>query len=216
MDTTKQKTNIYNIIILDKSGSMESIKQEAISGYNETLQSIKSAQAEHADTQQHFITLVTFNSDSNDMVYDQVVCTKAAELTSKTYQPSSLTPLYDTMGITLTTFRNNFNMEIDNRVLVTIITDGFENASKEYTGKQIHQMITELETLNWVFTYIGANHNVKEAAEKMGIYNSLEYKATIQGTKGMYEQERKSRKRFYDRVAEGANPQDLNKEYFNL
>jgi len=195
---------------------MEAIKQEAISGYNETLQSIISAQTKHVETQQHFVTLVTFNSDSTDMVYNRIVCTEAAELTSRTYQPNSCTPLYDAMGMTLTKFRNAINMESDNRVLVTIITDGMENASIEYTGKQIHQMITELEALNWVFTYIGANHNVKEAAEKMGIRNSLAYDATMQGTKDMYKKEMMSRQRYYDKVAEGASSEELQEGYFDF
>jgi Mg-chelatase subunit ChlD len=216
MDTNNQKTNIYNIIILDKSGSMESIKQEAISGYNETLQSIISAQTKHAETQQHFVTLVTFNSDSTDTVYNRVACTKAAELTSKTYQPYNCTPLYDTMGNTLTKFRNELDMATDHRVLVTIITDGMENASKEYSGKQIHQMVTELEALGWVFTYIGANHNVKEAAMNMGIRNSLAYAATKEGTNAMYEQERMSRNRFYDRVADGESSEELQDGFFDL
>ena len=215
MDNKEQKTNIYNIIILDKSGSMEGIKQEAIGGYNETLQSIISAQTKYAETQRHFVTLVTFNSDSTDMVYDQIVCTEAAELTTKTYQPNCCTPLYDTMGITLTKFHNNLDTATDNHVLVTIITDGLENASKEYTGKQIYQMVTELRAQNWVFTYIGANHNVEEVAMKMGIHNSLQYDSDMKGTNDMFLKERRSRSRFYDKVAEGKSQNDLQDGFFD-
>jgi len=56
------------------------------------------------------------------------------------------------MGKTLTKFRNSLDTKVDNKVLVTIITDGQENDSKEYTGNQIHQLVNELKWQGWVFT----------------------------------------------------------------
>ena len=196
------KTNIYNVVILDQSGSMESIRQEAIDGYNETLQTIKAAQRQHADAQEHFVTLVVFNGSATDMVYDRTACATAAELTRETYKPDSNTPLYDAMGQTLSKFRNTLDAKADNKVLVTVITDGQENASREYTGKQIHQMVNELKTQGWVFTYIGANHNVEEAAKSIGVSNSLKFDSTKHGTKEMFQKEGKSRERYYDMVAQ--------------
>ena len=195
------KTNIYNVVILDQSGSMERIKQEAINGYNETLQTIKAAQLQHTDMQNHFVTLVVFNDAATDMVYDRVACTNAAELTDKTYQPDCGTPLYDAMGATLSKFRNMLDPADDNEVLVTVITDGQENASKEYTGKQIFQMVNELKALGWIFTYIGANHNVEEAAQSMGIRNSLRYESTKRGTEEMFDKQNMSRTNFYSKMS---------------
>jgi len=199
---TNGKTNIYNVVILDQSGSMASIKLEAINGYNETLQTIKAAQQKYADSQEHFVTLVVFNSSATDTVYDRVVCSDATELTSETYQPNSRTPLYDAMGTTLTKFRQTLDATADNKVLVTIITDGMENDSKEYTGKQIYQMVNELKAMGWVFTYIGADHNVEEASKNMGITNTLRFEKSRQGTDEMFLKERISRGRYYARVAE--------------
>ena len=59
-NTTPAKTQVYNLVILDKSGSMESIKKEAIDGYNETLGAIRAAQLKHIDTQEHFVSLAAF------------------------------------------------------------------------------------------------------------------------------------------------------------
>jgi len=149
--------------------------------------------------------LVVFNGAATQTVYDRVVCSEAAELTQKTYQPDSNTPLYDAMGTTLTKFRHLLNTSADNKVLVTIITDGQENASKEYTGKQIHQMVQELKVMGWVFTYIGADHDVEEAAKRIGVNNILRFDKTQQGTREMFEKERNSRNKYYNMVAEKRN-----------
>ena len=57
---TPAKTQVYNLVILDKSGSMELIRKEAVNGYNETLGTIKAAQLKHLDTQEHFVSLAAF------------------------------------------------------------------------------------------------------------------------------------------------------------
>ena len=196
------KTNIYNLIILDQSGSMESIKREAINGYNETLQTIQSAQRKYAETQNHFVTLVVFNGEATNVIFNRIACKKAAKLTPNAYKPDSNTPLYDAMGTTLTNTRHTLDATTDNRVLATIITDGQENASREYTGQQIHQMVNELKALGWVFTYIGADHDVEEAAKKIGVANVLRFDKSTIGTKKMFAKERMSRDRYYDAVAE--------------
>jgi len=201
-ETKKEgKANIYNVVILDESGSMECIKQEAINGYNETLQTIQAAQKDHADTQEHFVTLVKFDSRATIVVYNNAPCMQAAELNDDTYQPCASTPLYDAMGITLSKFRQTLDVTADNEMLVTVITDGQENASKEYTGTQIYQMVNELKAQGWVFTYIGANHNVEEAAQSIGISQSLKYESTKRGTYEMFTKQNMSRKRFYDKMA---------------
>jgi NAD-dependent deacetylase len=197
-----EKTNLYNIVILDQSGSMESIKQEAINGYNETLQTIKSAQKQYADTQRHYVTLVTFNGSATKTVYDSVECMAATELTDKTYIPDCNTPLYDAMGITLTKFRQKLDAKVDNKVLVTIITDGQENASREYTGKQIFHIVSELKALGWVFTYIGADHDVEASANAIGVDNRMIFEKSQIGTNAMFLKQNRSRDRYYKMVEE--------------
>ena len=61
-ETKQTKTQVFNVIILDKSGSMECIRQAAVSGFNETLNGIKKAQEKFIDTQEHFVSLLTFFS----------------------------------------------------------------------------------------------------------------------------------------------------------
>lgn len=77
------KTRIFNLIILDESGSMQSIKQAAINGMNETVQSIKASQKKHED-QEHIVTLVSFNSSAIKTIYD---CVSAASAHSPSQSP---------------------------------------------------------------------------------------------------------------------------------
>ena len=90
MENTNSKTNktqVFNVIILDKSGSMESIRDAAISGFNETLAGIKKAQEQYSDRQQHYVSLLTFCSCQKNYVYDKVPAAETRPLTREDYQP---------------------------------------------------------------------------------------------------------------------------------
>ena len=135
------KTRIFNLIIIDESGSMQSIKTAAIDSVNETIQTIRSAQKKRED-QEHYVSLVTFNDDVKT-VYECVPVDEVKELTAETYQPDCCTALYDAMGISLNALRKK--VAEDDKVLVTVVTDGYENASKEYSGKAIKALVDELK-----------------------------------------------------------------------
>lgn len=208
------KTSIYNIVILDESGSMESIKQQAINGYNETVQTIKAVQIKHTGTQQHFVTLVSFNSSDIKIICDKAPAEQAQELNDKSYRPDCATPLYDAMGMTLSKFRYSLDENGDNKVLVTIITDGYENASKEYTGQAIKKLVEDLKSKGWVFTYIGANQNVEQVAATISITNVMNFQATHHGTQAMFRKESNSRSRWYDRIAKDESADSLQQDFF--
>ena len=87
------KTRIFNLIILDESGSMQSIKRATINGVNETVQTIRAAQKKH-ENQEHFVSLVTFNSEAVKNVYECSPVTEVRELTDDRYTPNCGTPLY--------------------------------------------------------------------------------------------------------------------------
>ena len=76
------KTQVYNLIILDKSGSMSSIAKAAIAGFNETVGGIRSAQERFKDTQEHFVSLMIFCNCEKTMVYDMVPVNQVKELAS--------------------------------------------------------------------------------------------------------------------------------------
>lgn len=203
---------IYNLIILDESGSMQSIKLQAIAGLNETLQSIKSAQ-ETYKSQCHYVTLVSFNTNRVKTIYNCCPANRIQDLNNNEYQPNAATPLYDAMGVSLTQLIAEVRDE-DN-VLVTIITDGYENASCEYSSKAISQLIESLKAKGWIFTYIGANQDVEKVASSMGIKHSLLFEADEEGTRRMLKKERECRKEFYCCIDEGMDARILSeREYF--
>lgn len=191
------KTRVFNLIILDASGSMQSIKQSAIDSVNETLQTIRSAQNRH-DNQQHFVTLVTFN-DTVKTISECAPAEEVAELTADTYLPYCYTALYDAMGQSLTALRPHI-AEAD-RVLVTVVTDGYENASREYSGQAIKTLIDELKAQGWVFAYMGANQDVEAVAATMSITNAMKFEATDHEYRKMSKKVNVCRDRLYDRIA---------------
>lgn len=191
------KKRIFNLIILDESGSMQSIKKEAVDSVNETVQTIRAAERKNAD-QEHFVSLVTFN-DNVKTVYDCVPAVEVKELTSEDYYPDCCTALYDAMGLSLNVLRPKVTE--NDRILVTVVTDGYENASKEYDGKAIKALIDELKGKGWVFAYIGANQDVEQVAATISITNTMTFRTTPKDTMDMCVRVNKSRDRFYSRMS---------------
>lgn len=194
------KTRIHNLIILDESGSMESIKRAAINGMNETVQSIRDAQKKHED-QEHIVSLVSFNSSEIKGIYDCVPVAEVKELTDKEYVPDCCTPLYDAMGLSLNHLRAKVNDE--DKVLVTIITDGEENSSTEYNSAAIKALVDSLKEKGWVFAYIGANQDVLKVAQTISVTNVMNFSSTDFGTTSAIASLRKSRDRMFSRIADG-------------
>lgn len=205
------KTRIFNLIILDESGSMQSIKKEAINNVNESLQTILKAQKENPE-QEHFVTFVSFN-DVHKTIWNCIPAIEAKEITDNDYNPNCCTALYDAMGFSLNELRPH--VADNDKVLVTIVTDGMENASHEYNGIAIKNLIDELKNKGWVFAYIGANHDVEKFAAHISITNHFTFQSTMEGTRIMNERSRKSREHIYRCMSsEDFDTEEANRNYF--
>ena len=198
MEKYSKKQKVFNLIILDESGSMSAIEKQAVSGVNETLQTISNAQREHAE-QEHFVSFVTFNSNGIRTVMNrkQVEGGKALKWTD--YQPNACTPLYDAMGQSINELKGHVNDE--DVVLVTIITDGMENASREFCGKDIKKLVSDMKEKGWVFAYIGTNQDVDAVADSMGIRSRMAYEYSQTGAEDMFNVEHCRRSVFYSKLA---------------
>ena len=196
MENTSSKTKVYNVIIMDRSGSMWDIQKPAIQGYNEVLGGIKADAVTYAETQEHFMTLVLFDSTSIDNVYWNEDPTKAAILTPETYVPGACTPLYDAMGRTLTRMEKELSGDCNHSVIVTIITDGLENHSKEYNLRAIQALIKHLKEEGWSFAYMGTDHDVEGVTMSLSITNVVKFEKTEAETKAVFEKERRARSRY--------------------
>ena len=201
--STTQKTQVYNLIILDKSGSMSSIAKAAISGFNETVGGIRSAQERFGDTQEHFVSLIIFCDCAKTMVYDMVPVAEVKELTSNEYRPCCCTPLYDAMGISINKLYNAIKDKEDATAVVTVITDGLENASKEYSGAAIKALVERMKNEEgWNFAYIGTNQDVEAVSRGLSIDNHMAFADDEAGMREAWARERKSRTMMYSRLEE--------------
>lgn len=204
-------TKIFNLIIIDESGSMECIKHLAINSVNETIQTIRDAQKRN-ENQEHFVSIVSFNNNVKT-ICDCVAVDKVQELTEKSYQPDCCTALYDAMGVSLNALQKRITDE--DEVLVTVVTDGCENASREYTGKAIKALVEKLKEKGWVFAYIGANHDVEAAAGAIAIENTMSFEASDKGFATMNCCMMESRACWYDSIDNGkADSKRDNRNFF--
>lgn len=195
------ETRIYNLIILDKSGSMSSIREQALSGANETLQTIRAAQQENPDDHQ-MISFVTFDTGARRPFVRTIIDSEKIEsvndITPDQYQPYGGTPLYDAMGLSITALKEL--VKEGDHVLVTVITDGFENSSHIYSAEMIKELVESLTTQGWVFTYIGANQDSEQTASGLGIRSTMDFQASVQGSAMMWNKMRSSSREYYKKV----------------
>jgi uncharacterized protein YegL len=162
------KQNLTEIVaILDRSGSMESLTNDTIGGYNNFIKEQKAVPGEA------ILTTVLFD-DQYELLHDRIDIKKVKKITDKEYSARGSTALLDAMGKTI----NAIGLKIHNtpeenrpsKVIVFIITDGEENASVEFTNDKIKEMVElQKNTYNWEFLFMGANIDSFSVAETMGI-----------------------------------------------
>lgn len=193
---------VHNLIIVDESGSMSIIRKQAFTGMNETLQTVRQMQKKFPD-QAQFVTLLTFDSCHTTWHYDDTPALKTRDLSWKAYNPGGGTPLYDAIGKGIS--KVNAQILDGDHVLVTIITDGEENSSEEWTLKMVRTMIEKLKKQGWTFTLIGTdNLDVESMAHSFAIDEHMEFHQDVEGTRAMFERERRSRERYNCCVAQDA------------
>jgi hypothetical protein len=171
METVNPKHHIHHLIILDESGSMKSIRQKTIDTFNELMSGNDALVAENPD-QEHRITFVTFNGDGISEVFFNAPLNNDLRITKETYQPHHSTPLFDAMGSSILKVKHLLYGIANHAVNVTILTDGMENASREFTGKEIKRMVEDLKSRNWAFVYYGTDQDVDAVADQIGISQS--------------------------------------------
>jgi hypothetical protein len=175
--------NTEIICVIDKSGSMNKIKSDAIGGFNEFL----SEQKKLKDNTK--ITVNLFDSNYKPL-YKSIDIEDADELNESNYVPSSMTALYDAIGLSIDDYKEySKNAEVKpDRVLMVIITDGEENKSCEYSRERIFQMIDEQSKLGWEFIFLAANQDAMKTASSINIKsgNTMDFMASSVGMKDTY------------------------------
>lgn len=174
-------------VILDRSGSMSVIRDDAIGGFNTFLEGQKAVPGEAK------FTLVLFD-DKYETVMFRKDLREAEPLTEQTFVPRGSTALLDAIGRTVNEIGAQLAQMPENerpsKVIVAILTDGMENASKEFTRPQIAEMVKhQEEKYAWEFLYLGANQDAFAVGGALGVRreNTANFAATGVGTRGAYD-----------------------------
>ncbi|WP_396137390.1 hypothetical protein [Flavobacterium sp.] len=207
----ENRHQVHNLIILDESGSMEEIKRSIITGFNELLGSIKEIETKFSD-QEHFISMVSFNSNKINPLHFVEPCSKINKLNTENYNPDVLTPLHDAIGYSINKLSEYLKDKANYSVLVTILTDGEENASIAYDAISIKKLVEKYKNNNWTFTYIGTNHDITKAANDLDIFNVLNFSSDSEGIVKMFEHEKISRVKYSLDITHGIETSDFYKK----
>lgn len=175
-------------ILLDRTGSMEIIRDDTIGGFNTFLKEQKTLPGKAT------LSLIQFDSrDPYEKIYDFKPITEVPELTKETYIPRATTPLLDALGRTINDVESQIKAinseERPERVVVVVITDGQENASREFKKDQIEKMIKEKQNNDkWQFVFLSADLNSIDDAFAIGFVpqSTMTFDANEKGVTNMY------------------------------
>lgn len=181
-----RKNHSEIICILDRSGSMASIKDDAIGGFNTFIEGQKKVQGTAN------VTLVLFDNEY-EKVYENIDINSVAILTDQVFVPRNTTALNDAIGKTINEVGDRLNKTPEDqrpeKVLITILTDGYENASREFDNNKIKEMINhQREKYSWEFIYLAANQDAFATAGNYGISKGFasNFVASGSGVRGAF------------------------------
>lgn len=175
-------------VVLDRSGSMMSIKKPTIDGFNEFL-------GEQTKLPGNVLLSLTQFDTSFDVIHDMVPLDQVPMLTDATFVPRGGTALFDAIGVTVASIEKSIaNLpEEPARVVLVIMTDGGENSSKEYTKDAVNALIEDKRNKRknaepWDIVFLGANQDAFAAGNQMGVARDAtsNYAATAAGTKAVF------------------------------
>lgn len=149
------------VFVVDKSGSMRSLQSDTIGSFNTLLEKQKNLPGDA------YVTTVMFNNKSQT-THNRVRIHDVNPISNTDYQPSGCTALLDAVGQTISTI-SNCETSKDHKVMFVIITDGYENASREFDKDTVKQMIEDKTKLGWEFLFCGADIDAFGEAQKIGI-----------------------------------------------
>ncbi len=162
-----KKSNTFYHIILDQSGSMSDCVNQTLKGLADQRKEILAIANEFPD-QEIRVGLTVFDHNI-ELKYSNLSVTELSRMNSFHYKPNGQTALLDAIGMSVAATQRLMVNEGDSAVII-ILTDGYENASKEYSHKQIKELIqAKEETGKWSFTYLGATLDAVEIAKSMNI-----------------------------------------------
>ena len=183
MKETKVKNGITELVfILDRSGSMGGLESDTIGGFNSLIEKQKKEKGEC------FVSTILFDHEILTL-HDRIPISEIRPMTEKDYEVRGCTALIDAIGSTvnhISKIQKYIRKEdVPENTLFVIMTDGYENSSKEYTSDKVKKMIESKKEKNgWEFLFIGANIDAVETANTFGIDDdrAVDYRCDSAGT----------------------------------
>ena len=182
---TLPESTVEIACIVDRSGSMQSVRSDAIGGFNAFLQ------AQREEPGEARLTLALFDHEY-ERAMDSVPLREVPDLTNATYQPGGNTALFDAIGRTL----HDLNVRLKatpeekrpGKVIVAILTDGKENASTDYTSAQTADAVAARRADGWEFVFLAANQDAVLSAKRVGIAaaDAMSFNSNAEGTKNAF------------------------------
>ncbi len=158
------------ILILDKSGSMSGTESDTVGGFNALIEKQKNL------VEQAWVTAWFFNSHAQ-LLYDRVPINEVKPMSETDFSVGGCTALYDTVGKAIERAeliqKHIRSEDIPDLTMVAIMTDGYENASRQYNNQSIRKLIEKKKADGWEFLFMAAGIDAKEEAEKIAIDNSF-------------------------------------------
>jgi len=183
----KNKRTYYQLI-LDRSGSMSVCIEETVNGVNSQIQRIRELSERFPE--QELITSLCLVNHKLTPVWDSIRQADLREITFSDYRPDGNTALLDAIGKSIRHLQKTIGEEVardEASVVLVIFTDGYENASQEFSHGQIASLIRDLELTNkWTFSYIGATLDAVEIAIKMNIRASNAIRYSVADTEEIH------------------------------
>lgn len=198
----------YVVFLLDRSGSMKRVQEEAIETFNHQVAKTQAGLAgqEHINTE---VSLVTFGSRVDE---PEIWCRPLAEMEpfpAEDYEPSGMTAMYDAVGYAIQRLRQQPDIDDKNTsVLMFIMSDGIENNSKNYGASHISAMVREMQaTERWTFVYEGANQDLATVQDQVNIEagNFLQWNADGAGLRQMTITKDMASQQYYDHLVHVSN-----------
>ncbi len=154
------------VIIIDKSGSMHPLTNDVIGGFNSLIEEQKKEEGET------LVTTIFFN-DSIKFIHERTDIKEIKPLDRRSYSPSGCTALLDAVGDGIAFIKSKHasmkEEDLPKHTIFSIMTDGLENASREYSYKRVKDMIELQKKCGWDFIFQAANIDTEYEAEKLGI-----------------------------------------------
>ena len=189
---------------------MENIKPNIIQGFNEIVQTIKGIEKQFPE-QEHFISFVSFNGMGTKIHHLVDPASSLEELNTSNYHPNASTPLFDAVGFSVLKQQQFLQGKTGYNVLVTILTDGEENASKEFNVVSIKSLVEKLQKEGWTFTYIGTDHDLEKMGRSISISNLKSFSRDTKSMQRLFEDEKMAREAYCMKIR---NLEDPNKGFY--